>query len=646
MSQLDPHLDREQPALRTPIRLWPGVVAAVLLVAVRFVVPAIVSESMPFAMIGAIVAALAIFGWWAFFSRVPRAERAAVVGLTIAALFVTSRFVHASIAGGAMGMLLYIWAVPLVSVALVAGAAASRRLPVGARRAAMTATILLACGVWTLIRTDGVTSDLIGSDFHWRWTPTAEERLLAHAAVEPPPPAPATAAPVGPQLPTNAGETPVDAPSAQAKSAVEASAVEAAHPLVDPSRREPVDSAVNKPMAARPAVAVVDPTPGWPGFRGSGRDGIVHGVRLATDWASAPPVAIWRRPIGPGWSSFAVGGGLLYTQEQRGEHEVVTCYDASTGEPVWVHRDQVRFYESNGGAGPRGTPALSGGRVYTLGATAIVNALDARSGAVVWSRNASSDTGATLPGWGFSSSPLVAGDLLVVAASGRLVAYDLATGRPRWKGPTGRGGSYSSPHLVTIDGVTQILLLSGAGATSVAATDGALLWEHAWPGAPIVQPAVVSGEGELLVTTADAMGGLGTRRLSITRDSGEWKVETRWTSRGLKPYYNDFVVHKNHAFGFDGAILACIDLADGERKWKGGRYGTGQLLLLPDQDLLLVQSDEGELALVKAVPDQFTEVARFPGLEGKTWNHPVLVGDILFVRNGEEMAAFRLSLAR
>jgi hypothetical protein len=179
---------------------------------------------------------------------------------------------------------------------------------------------------------------------------------------------------------------------------------------------------------------------------------------------------------------------------------------------------------------------------------------------------------------------------------------------------------------------------------SVAPADGALLWEYTWDGGAIVQPAMTA-DGDVLINAIAMTGGVGMRRLAVAHGPGGWTVEARWTSNGLKPYYNDFVVHKGHAFGFDGNILACIDLQDGKRKWKGGRYGNGQLVLLSDQDLLLLLSEEGELALVKATPDQFTEVARFPALDSKTWNHPVLVGDVLLVRNGQEMAAFRLTLA-
>jgi outer membrane protein assembly factor BamB len=372
-------------------------------------------------------------------------------------------------------------------------------------------------------------------------------------------------------------------------------------------------------------------------------------VRIETDWSARPPVELWRRPIGPGWSSFAVHGHRLYTQEQRGEDEVVACYDVATGAPMWAHRDAVRFYESNAGAGPRATPALGDGRVYTLGATGILNALDARDGSVVWSRNAGADTGRKVPEWGFSSSPLLVGDLVVVYVGG-FAAYDRATGNPRWSSQ-GRG-SYSSPHLVTLAGIPQIVQLTGEGAVSVTPADGTELWKHSWPGTPIVQPAL-TGDGDILISSADMMGGLGVRRIGVRHgplDSARggpagWAVEERWTSRGLKPYFNDYVVHNGHAYGFDGSILAAIDLKDGQRKWKGGRYGQGQLVLLSDQDLLLVLSEDGELALVSAMPDRFTELARIAAIEGKTWNHPVLAGEVLLVRNAQEMAAFRLALA-
>jgi outer membrane protein assembly factor BamB len=370
---------------------------------------------------------------------------------------------------------------------------------------------------------------------------------------------------------------------------------------------------------------------------------VIRGTRIDTDWSGHPPVEMWRRPIGPGWSSFAVQGDVFYTQEQRGEEEIIAAYRVSTGEPVWKHRDRVRFWESNGGAGPRATPTLHNGRVYAFGATGILNVLDARTGARLWSRNVADDAGKKVPMWGFASSPLAVRDMVVVAAAGKLAAYDLATGKPRWYGPNG-GGGYSSPQKAAIGGVEQIVLLGGNGAAGVDPADGKSLWTYAWEGTPIVQPAITP-EGDLLVTSGDAMGGMGMRRIAVAQRAGSWVVEERWTSNGLKPYFNDFVIHKGYAFGFDGRILSCIDVADGTRKWKGGRFGQGQLVLLPDQDLLFVISEEGELALVGATPDKFTEVARFKAIEGKTWNHPVLIGDVLLVRNDQEMAAFRLTHA-
>jgi outer membrane protein assembly factor BamB len=621
--------DTHETSPRKLLRLWPGVAAAVLLLVVRVLVPAVAPKAQFFgvdaavvALLGGLVCALAIVLWWLFFSRAAWSERLGVVVLMIVALFATERVVDESIRGGHMGWMLPIYGIKVLSLALVVWAVASHRLAAGPRRAAMVGAILLACGLMASVRTGGISGDAY-PDLHWRWSETPEERLLAQErdsrAALPSAPVSATTSP-----------NPIAAASER--------------PVISTAAKPVVTSAAEAPTTFSSDPADAKQIAEWPGFRGRRRDSVIRGVRIDTDWAASPPIALWRRPIGPGWSSFAVDGDLVYTQEQRGEEEIVSCYQLSTGEPIWRHRDSARFYESNGGAGPRGTPTVHNGRVYAMGATGIVNALNATTGAVIWSRNAATDTGAPIPGWGYTASPLVVNDAVIAATSGRLVSYDIATGSPLWTHTTG-GGGYSSPHFVTIDGVAQILLLAGNGATSVAPADGTRLWQHSWNvGTAIVQPGL-AGEHDVLIGLGDAMGGQGMRRLALARGPAGWTVEERWTSRGLKPNFNDSVVHEGHAYGFDGNILSSINLADGERKWKGGRYGNGQMLLLADQDLLLVLSEDGELALVSATPDKFTEVARAPAIEGKTWNHPVLVGDVLLVRNGQEMAAFRLQLA-
>jgi outer membrane protein assembly factor BamB len=624
-----------EPTLRKPLRVWPGVAAVIVQWIGWVVVPVVAPDAGMAGMLAAIAMTLAIIVWWLFFSRASWAERVGAIVLMVVGIAATFQLVHDSISNGMMGFMLYVYALPVLCLALVAWAVAARRLSAAPRRAWMVGSILLACGVFTTIRTEGLDGDG-ESDLHWRWTPTAEERLLAQAADAPRASSPRQ--PAAPQPPATAVEAPK-----------QPSTIKAADPRTPvppaPADTKTPDTRVavgENAIAAAPDSAAVTVAE-WPGFRGPERDGIIRGARIETDWSRLAPIELWRRPIGPGWSSFAVAGNYLYTQEQRGEEEIVSSYNLTTGASVWQHGDRTRFWESNAGAGPRGTPTLHGGRVYTFGATGILNALDARSGAVVWSRNVASEIGRTIPDWGFASSPLIVGDTVVVAAAGVLAAYDLAAGNPRWIGPK-EGSGYSSPHLTTIAGVPQIVLLNGDGAIGVAPLDGALLWKHDWRSDGIVQPAVISGS-DVLVGSGSGLGAVGMRRLAIAHGSGGWTVQERWTSNGLKPYYNDFVVHNGHAFGFDGSLLACIDLADGARKWKGGRYGHGQLVLLPEQDLLLVASEDGELALVKAATDGFTELARFAAIEGKTWNHPVLVRDVVLVRNAEEMAAFRLPVA-
>lgn len=560
------------------LRLRPGIILVLLQWFIFWAMPRLFpgAWSSTVGVLGGMALGLALMVWWAFFSRAPRFERWSAVFLWIVALAVASRFTHESIRTAGQGILFFAHAIPLSSLGLLIWAVTCRKLEPLPRRLTMVAFLVLTCGAGTLVRSEGMDGEA-GLDLAWRWSETNEEKFLSQSSKD--------------QM---TGEIHDALPGTEAE---------------------------------------------WPGFRGEMRNSVVTGTRIATDWTSHPPEEIWRQPIGPGCSSFAVLGPNLYTEEQIGDQETVSCYDLKSGQGIWKHSYKARFWDSHAGAGPRSTPTLSKGRVYTLGATGILTVLDALDGSLIWSANAASDAGVESPGWGFASSPLVVGDLVIVAVAGKLAAYDDSTGKPLWFGPEG-GESYSSPHLLSIDGVEQVLMMSEKGAAGFRASDGKVLWEHLSEGARIVQPALCAN-GDLVI---DVGGAKGLQRISVSQESGAWTIREHWKSTRLKPNFNDFVIHKGHAYGFEGPALACLDLEDGQRKWKAGRYG-GQVLLLADQDLLIVLTEKGDLALVEASPKKHNVLAQMPAIEGKTWNHPVMTGDLLLVRNTQEMAAFRLPLA-
>jgi outer membrane protein assembly factor BamB len=483
---------------------------------------------------------------------------------------------------GTMGVLLF--GMPWVLTAWTAWLVVSRNLSARGRRLGLVAVLCLTWGFFPLVRWDGLTGEQ-GAELHWRWTPTAEEQYLRERAQAPR----AEVAP-GEALTLRAGD--------------------------------------------------------WPGFRGPGRDGVVRGLQIATDWKESPPRPLWRQRVGPAWSSVAVVDGRLFTQEQRGESEAVVCLDAATGKEVWARLDAIRFWESISGAGPRATPAFAEGRLFALGATGILNCLDAATGERHWWRDIAADSGAKLPTWGFCSSPLVVGGVVTVFAGGDgpggLLAYHTDSGEPAWTAPAGQV-SYTSPQPAALGGREQVLFFSDRGLTAVDPGSGVVLWEHvvAIPGAPrSIQPHPV-GPGQVLIASeAD----FGTALLDVTHD-GSWHAEQRWASRALKPSFNDFVVHEGHAYGFDGAAFTCIDLQTGQRRWRQRGYDHGQVLLLADQSLLLVVAEGGDAVLVKADPDKHQELGRFEAVRGKTWNHPAVAGGRLYVRNAEEMACYELAPA-
>jgi outer membrane protein assembly factor BamB len=379
----------------------------------------------------------------------------------------------------------------------------------------------------------------------------------------------------------------------------------------------------------------------WPAFRGTRMDGIASGISFSTDW-STPPREVWRRPMGASWSSFIRVGDYLFTQEQFDQEEAVSCYQAENGEPVWQNRIQEKFNDAMG-LGPRATPTYADGHVYALGGTGLLQCLDAASGAVRWKRDMKKDSSASGPNFGFSSSPLVAGQQVVVFSGGEegksISAYNCADGALIWQSGH-RTTGYCSPHWTSLHSIPQLLMVSDFGIQSFAPDTGTVLWEHHWKietNPRCIQPIVLEQDHVIFGAT----GNSGTRLLKITKQDDQWQAEEQWTSKEFRPYFNDGAYHKGHYYGFDGERICCLDVKTGKRIWRGERY-SGQLLLLQDMDMLLILSEKGDVVLVSANSSQFNEVARFKALSGKTWNHPLISRGRLYVRNAEEAACFDL----
>ena len=381
----------------------------------------------------------------------------------------------------------------------------------------------------------------------------------------------------------------------------------------------------------------------WTDFRGPHRDGRYTGPPIRTDWPAAGLDPLWSQPIGGGYASFVVAGGLAFTIEQRRDDEVVAAYDVETGVERWTHAWPAHFRESMGGPGPRATPTWHAGRVYALGATGRLVCLDAATGEEVWARNILDDAAAFNLTWAMSGAPLVVDDVVVVQPGGRdgwsVAAYDRLTGDVVWHG-LDDVQSYTSPMLVTLGGVRQILVVTAARAAGLRPDDGALLWEYPWRVQTVpnmAQPLVV-GDARLFLS---ASYGKGAALMELTPDGDRFTAATVWETHRMRNRFSSSVLVDGYIYGLDNSILACLDAATGELMWKGGRYGSGQLLEADGH--LVVLTERGDLVLVRATPERHEEVARFRAIDGKTWNVPALAGGRLLVRNARQMAAFDLS---
>lgn len=394
-------------------------------------------------------------------------------------------------------------------------------------------------------------------------------------------------------------------------------------------------------VVARPASARGD----FPQFLGPNRNAIItDGPRLARDWHERPPQLMWRQTVGAAWSGFAVVGDRAITQEQRGEEETVVCYDLGTGREMWVHADAAHYHTTTAGEGPRCTPTVTGNRVVTLGATGILNCLDLATGRRVWSTNIVEANEARLVGWGVAGSPLVLEDRVLVNPGGdagrSLVAYDLATGKFVWGGGDDPA-SYSSPCAGVLGDIPQVLIFNQPAVVGHEAATGRVLWRYPWGiGQPhVALPLVLPGD-RVLVSSGY---GVGSELLHIRRlEDGTFGVKPIWKSIRLKAKFNNPVEKGGYVYGLDDGILVCLELAAGELRWKGDRYGHGQFLLV--RDLLLVTAENGDVVMIEPAPEEPRELGRFAAVRGKTWNPPALAGEWLLVRNHREAACWRLAV--
>jgi outer membrane protein assembly factor BamB len=381
----------------------------------------------------------------------------------------------------------------------------------------------------------------------------------------------------------------------------------------------------------------------WTDFRGPQRDGHYREVEVLTRWPSTGLAPMWKQPAGGGYASFSIARGRAFTIEQRGREEVVAAYDVETGRELWTNSWTGDFRESMGGDGPRATPVWWDGRVYALGAEGELRALDERTGTTLWRTNILGDARTDNLQWGMAASPIVVDGLVIVQPGGgstrqALAAYDARTGEPRWQALDDRQ-SYASPMVATLAGRRQLLVLTAERLLGFDPATQEVLWEFAWPGPNGINAAqpLVLGDDRVFLSSGY---GMGAAVIQISGDGSGFAAREVWRNNRMKNRFASSVLHEGYIYGLDESILACIDAATGELVWKGGRYGYGQLLLADGH--LVVLTEDGDLALVRATPQGHEELARFPVLNGKTWNVPAIASGVLLVRNLGEMAAFDL----
>jgi outer membrane protein assembly factor BamB len=421
--------------------------------------------------------------------------------------------------------------------------------------------------------------------------------------------------------------------------------------------------------APEPPLPEDDPSD-YPEYRNRARDGVARGPALARDWSAKPPRKLWEHQCGGGYAGFAVAGNDAVTIEQWDkDNEAVVCYDAATGTMRWHYQYPGHFWDARA-EGPMATPTLVGGDVYSLGGTGQLVCLRRATGKLKWQVDVLADNKNLT--WGMSGSPLVYDDVVVVSpgeqtgsSQGRsAIAYNRKTGARVWGVGNARGG-YSSPMLAYTGRVRQVIVLEGARLVGYSPVGAGELWSIPWEsqnGINVAQPLLLQNDrifvssgypgrcemvrlakqdSQLKPDPAIGIGCGSCLALYQAEQSVKLKPEKEWQNAALRCRFCSPVLHEGLIYGLDEGTLSCLNPQDGRRVWRGGRYRQGQLLRC--DDLLLIMSELGELALVHAAGDKSRELGRLKVLPGdKNWNCPCLAGGKAYIRNHEVMACYDL----
>ena len=430
-------------------------------------------------------------------------------------------------------------------------------------------------------------------------------------------------------------------------------------------------SAANTAAMGRPADKFSD----WPNWRGPGVRSVALGTELPSIWPGQPPLPLWQAPLGTGWSSPIVVEARLFVTDRAEAVERLLAFDAATGKPLWERTNPVDFEPHAVGRahgnGPKGTPACAAGRVFSLGIAGWLQCVAAEDGRPIWSHNlpaefgrqeplptgratvvgeqhvlvpVGNDEGAPVPLFGYTGSPLVIDDKVILSVGGELggtiMALDAATGAVVWQA-LDENVSYSSPVAAELGGVPQVVAMTGPRVVGLRLTDGELLWSYPFQiqhDESIGTPAI--GDDLVLVT--------GTYRpltaLHITGDGDSQTATLAWENPDLESYLSSMVVHEGHVYGMDdGGRFACVRLSDGVTQWSEGRHGFYcSPVLCEDQFIGL--NEKGELSAFAATPQAFSLRTRFKLAEAATWTMPAVVGSRVYVRNGDGLACFDFSV--